>query len=236
MRRLAVLVLIGCGRIGFDGAQGPAGVDADAAAIDGANDDAISVSCVDPTCDLLPQCGCDEGSKCDVDLSGERSCGAAGTGAHGAACTSNADCQPATTCIKMSDWPQSRCLQFCDGHSDCDAVGNGGLCAIAASQGSEILFSACTMPCDLIAQTGCPAQNQCSMYNSGNTAGTNCTGIGTAALNETCSVHFDCAPGMMCAGTCKTICIVGDSSPCTGPTTCVATGLVSDGVQFGMCN
>jgi len=235
MRILAVVLLVGCGRIGFEAGQSAGGDDA--AATDGMNtgDAAVPLVCVNQTCDLWPQCGCDPGSKCDVDLSGARACTAAGTRAHGDTCTSSVECQSGTTCLRMSDWPASRCMQFCDVHSDCDALGNGALCALAASSGGMLLYRACTIACSVIAQTGCPAQTQCSIYNFGAIAGANCTGIGAGALNASCSVHSDCGPGMLCAGTCKTACIVGDSSPCTGPTTCVGTGLVSDGVEFGMC-
>jgi hypothetical protein len=249
---LIVLVVAACGRLGYDPlgrANGDAGITdpgtgdggitdpgtGDAGTTDGGT---LPVTCADPICDLSPQCGCESGQKCDVDGLGSRSCSTAGTALHAESCLSSADCTAGTSCTQMSDWPAgvNACFQFCNIDSDCSALGRGAFCRLSASSGGQLLFSLCTLPCDMLAQTGCPTETQCSIYNFGTIAGTNCTAPGTLKLGDTCAAHFDCGPSMVCVNsTCQQACIAGDASPCQGATSCRGLGLISQDIEYGAC-
>lgn len=247
---LIVLVLSACGRLGYDplentASDGNAGTnDGNAGTSDGnagtSDGSMLPVTCVDPICDLWPQCGCDSGQQCDVDALGNRSCSTAGPALHGESCSgiSSADCTAGTSCLQMSDWPPGLnvCFQFCNVDTDCSALGRGAFCRLSASSGNQLLYSLCTLACDVLAQTGCPTGTQCSVYNFGALAGTNCTAPGTLGLGDTCAVHFDCGPSMLCVGsTCRQACIIGDSSPCQGATSCTGLGLISQDIEYGAC-
>jgi len=257
-----VLVLSACGRLGYeplgstagdsgisDPGTGDSGISDPGTSDSGTSDPGISdagtsdgdmlpVTCVDQLCDLWPQCGCDSGQKCDVDGLGNRSCSIAGPALQSESCDSSADCIAGTSCSQMSDWPASLtvCFQFCNVDSDCSALGRGAFCRLSASSGGQLLYSLCTLACDVLAQTGCPTGTQCSVYNFGTLAGTNCTAPGTLRLGDTCAVHFDCGPSMLCvSSTCRQACIAGDSSTCQGATSCTGLGLISEDIEYGAC-
>jgi hypothetical protein len=152
---LIVLVVSACGRLGYDPLESTA---SDASTSDPNTHDAntsdantsdgsmLPVTCVDPICDLSPQCGCDSGQKCDVDALGNRSCSTAGPALHAESCTSSADCTAGTSCLQMSDWPAgvNVCFQFCNVDTDCSALDRGAFCRLSASSGNQILYSLCT--------------------------------------------------------------------------------------------
>jgi hypothetical protein len=235
------LCLVGCGRYGYD--QSPEteivgfnidGGQLDSGAQDGATDGDVPLVCVDSTCDLWLQCGCDADQKCDSDGAGTRTCETAGTALHAESCTSTNDCSSGTTCLSMAGWPVATeaCFQYCNVDADCSALARGAFCRLSAAGA----FNACTLPCDPLAQTGCPAQTQCSVYNFGSIGGTNCTGPGTVPQGQTCNSHFDCVESMLCvSGSCQQLCVVGDNSPCGGATTCQSTGIVNRDIVYGAC-
>ena len=246
---VAFLASWGCGRINYDSAttEGDGGSSGDSdggsqgtsdGGMSGVTDGGSPGACVDETCDVFPQCGCDEGLKCDVDGLGGRLCTSAGTILHAQSCQSSDECLSSTTCTRMSDWQAGiqTCFQFCNSNADCAPLGQGSLCALSASSNGQRLFSLCTLPCDIVNQTGCQTGTQCSLYNFGATAGSNCTAPGTVAEGDTCAVHFDCQASMMCvSSTCRQICVVGDDTPCQGNETCNGTGLMSGNIEYGAC-
>lgn len=205
--------------------------------LDAGSPDLTPAVCKDPVCDLWPQCGCPASQKCESLASGQRKCTPAGTALHGEACSglTAGDCSAGTTCISYADWPDglTTCFQYCNTDADCFKLGLGAFCKVGTGY-----FMACTIPCDLVAQTGCPSGSQCSPFNFGTSAGTMCTGIGGQKLGEACGVHFDCGPGMACVGAiCQTICILGGADTCPVNTTCTDTSLVIAGStkHIGAC-
>jgi hypothetical protein len=88
--------------------------------------DCSTSSCVDPICDLWPQCGCSPGTKCTIDTTSFlRACLAAGSTQVGDICTTDSNCTAGTMCL-WNGGPSGRCKQFCMSPSDCP--GNDGYC------------------------------------------------------------------------------------------------------------
>jgi hypothetical protein len=196
-------------------------------------------SCLDPICDLWPQCGCKTGDggsivSCEVTSTGQRACLPGGAKTHGATCTAlgGGECQPGTSCLSMTGWPAGLhvCFQYCSKHSDCTLLGAGALCVLGSAY-----FNLCTLPCNPLAQTGCPNGTQCTIYNSTTLAATNCVPPGPQTAGQTCATHPDCGPSLICvAKVCAPLCVVG-SDGCSSPKTCKATGFVIGGTNYGYC-
>jgi hypothetical protein len=191
--------------------------------------------CIHPVCDYFPQCGCPPGTKCDIDSSGTRKCNPAGTKGHGSLCGAGSGaCKPGTTCTSFSGWPSGlyACFQYCTKDADCAALGAGSHCWVKGSY-----YFLCTLPCDPVAQTGCPTGTQCSLYTSGALAGTNCTAVGTSKLGGTCAVHSDCVGSMVCLNkTCRQLCVVQGAYTCPSSTTCTGSPAIMIGTtKYGVC-
>jgi len=213
-----------------DGAAGP-----DLLIHDAESPDIAPAACTHPVCDLWPQCGCPAGQKCEALSSGQRQCTTAGTTPHGQVCAglSTGECMSGTSCVAYSGWPSglNTCMQYCNAHADCSKLGVGSLCGIGSGY-----FYACTISCDLVAQTGCPTGTQCSLFNFNYLAGTGCTAIGTLKQGQACSAHFDCGPTLGCINsTCQPICIVGGAVTCPAKTSCFDTGLAWGSTHYGFC-
>jgi hypothetical protein len=216
----------------LDADAGDAAAGTDVLIHDGGSPDTAPAACKDPVCDLWPQCGCPPGEKCEVLATGQRQCTTAGTTPHGEPCLSSGACIAGTTCVAYAEWPSglNTCMQYCYAHADCSKLGVGSLCAIGTDH-----FTACTIACDIVAQTGCPTGTQCSLFNFNKVAGTACTAIGTQKQGAACNAHFDCVPTLGCINsTCQPICIVGVDT-CPAKTTCFDTGMAWGSTHYGFC-
>jgi hypothetical protein len=109
------------------------------------------------------------------------------------------------------------CHAYCDTNADCVGYGTGSKCIWKLTQNYQIVAWMCTLACDLIGDSGCPAGAHCHLiWDSKNLSnvGTTCTGSGPIPY---CNKQApECA-----GGTCKSF-----TSP--GP------GII-DGVEYGYC-
>jgi hypothetical protein len=92
-----------------------------------------------------------------------------------------------------------------------DTCAQGSFCSAAGLDG----FGNCTSSCDLWANTGCSTNEGC--YPS--PSGPGCAGAGSGAVGSTCNFLNDCAPGLICNNTCKTLCDATHTCPNAGACT-----------------
>jgi hypothetical protein len=218
------------------GPPSPEGLKMDTGPADATTPDQKPPPCQNPVCDQWPLCVCN-GQACEIYSATLRICRAAGNTPHGAACTSShsTECKPGTTCLKYSGWPGGTytCRQYCLANADCTSLGAGSLCAADAT-----IFLACTMDCDPVEQTGCPAGTQCTVYSYPAYAGTDCTPIGAKQAGDGCGAHYQCGPGLLCIGatpTCQPACDVNGSNTCGGGKCAKLTIKPIGSLQLGMC-
>lgn len=234
--------------------DGDADTDVDSDADSDTDVDADSdsdVTCEDAVCDLWPQCGCAAGEACVLLEGGDRDCREAGSLAHGADCSTE-DCRAGTLCVLLTDDLPPACLQFCDDHSDCSALGAGSLCALPFGTASETWATACTIHCDpTSASSGCPTGLRCGIFELTETGQTltHCqNGVGTRRHGESCVAldddpDHDCAQGHFCAevtaglSQCIQLCRVTGGASCPSLTICnsFTTPAIVGGVEYGYC-
>lgn len=223
----ALLLVVGCGRVGFEthglGSPEDAGApDAspDAAApppdaghdagVDAGTDGALPM-CDETPCRLVrPQCGCPEGEMCHRVMMGSttRGCAAAGTSPDGADCSVSTECSPGASCVRAMT-SVGQCLRWCTSSSHCPA---GTTCTLLMV-GSDV--GACEPGCDpLSPATSCPMSTACRVLRTTEFEGgaafhaSVCGPPAGAALGSMCTTSLDCAPGSYCepGGACRALC------------------------------
>jgi hypothetical protein len=203
---------------------------------------------------------CSPVQTCQVNCGLRRNeCIMGGTGAPGATCATNADCQPGSQCFDYTatGCGTKVCLRFCGSNAECVAVGAGGggpgsVCEgrVVCSTG-DTAYHTCTFNCDPTATAaasrgGCPGALACLMPASMDEVDCACPEPSRTKVNgETCTSAADCAPGFVCSGTtaarvCRAVCRCNKdaSGLCTTPNTCT-TGMtcspISTNTLFGIC-
>jgi len=125
--------------------------------LDAASDAGAAPRCILPDgieCDLVRQCGCDEGETCQGQGSSHRPrCGTPGPRPAGASCDATSECPAAHTCDRGS------CRRYCAEDADC----KGGACLPAAAAGGKLLpdVKVCWQPCQRDSKTTCADGTTC---------------------------------------------------------------------------
>jgi hypothetical protein len=260
-----LLVVTGCGRLGYgrapsEGDGGPRDGDVDGAfepPLDAAPDADVSLDaseprdagaldafgpdallCSESPCRLvLEQCGCPGGQMCTrpFPMSSERACRPIGPLALGEACTWSTECTIGTGCIRAND--AGICALWCGSSADCP---DGSTCARFVRTDPEV--GACSWPCNPVTNAGCPVTHQCVMgaaeeLGTGDLFGTTfCAGQGTLAVGDPCTALFECRPGTECDGVCRQTCAIG-AGDCPTGTACgpMSPDVSVGGVSYGVC-
>jgi hypothetical protein len=218
-----------------------------------------------PGCDpAVPAPACGAGKTCQVKCSATpkvNECIPSGTGKHGAACTTNMDCEPGTQCFKYASpgCAVSVCLRYCAGEAQCDpstpdgGVGTRSLCAGPVQCDSLLTaYRTCSFGCDpresaLAAQaTRCPAGLSCLVVGNMDQVDCACpepSRVGTDGAD--CTGGAQCAPGFICnlmggAKKCRALCRCdARNGACTAPNDCRAAGkacsVLTNDTLFGVC-
>jgi len=204
--------------------------------------------CVDVTCDLWPQCGCQTGQKCSIVSGDIRGCVLAGSVPVGGICTADTECAEGSICVGPAAG-ELRCLQWCVDDNDC--AGEGGACIrqlVDSNQDPIPGAEMCTVDCDpsSLSATGCPTGWACHVYyvddNNDGVPDYNLTDCaddaGTSSTTCDDTVTF-CVPGFCCYtawGDCLQYCKTNAPSCQTG--TCTAFGtdpLFIGTTEYGYC-
>jgi hypothetical protein len=212
-----------------------------------ADEDAEGEACVDPVCDLWPQCGCPEDEKCTIVGLGRRACAPAGDGAHGAECVGESGCGAGTDCTHYAGAPFDQCFQYCNEDEDCAALGSGSGCAARIGDESTVWARFCNIPCDPMTGGGCLSGQRCEIFASNLhpeqfVAG--CTGaVGTGTAGSPCTdTDLPCAVGHAClefvggALECRLRCVVGGDD-CPPESSCLPFEPMEivGGSEYGYC-
>lgn len=228
------LAVASCGRIGFDPRAGDGGLDVDASADDGGTVDA-GVCAEDPCRLLSPQCGCAASEMCGWDTLTPRACVSIGAPAAGATCGDRYDCAPLAGCIELGSG-SGQCLPWCDATTDCA----GGASCVRLWWTGDI--GVCSLVCDPIANTGCPAPLACSLGLGYELPAANlvvsalCANLGPGAVDAPCSGPLDCQSGLACYGTtCRPVCRMDLPASCPGTCGPFAPRAIIGGVEYGGC-
>lgn len=184
------------------------------------------------SCDPAPQCGCDDGEKCDVTGEhGQTSCGPAGSVDELEECAASKDCKIGFVCTTTG------CRRYCDGPGDQVCLPNGACQRIVigkSNMDAPGLF-VCTRRCDPTSPytangpfAACGAGQRCEPAPDGNSdcfegggtgrQGASCNDSATAD-NKACAPGFTCVmPRLTCEQYCKVAandCEVGTCVPDT---------------------
>lgn len=252
MARAAVLALVlalgACAR----GAGTP--VDSDVtppqidAAIDGNN-------CSVQPCSILPQCGCNGNTACDVDLEDSDGTACRPINANGVetnTCNGANDCDRGYVCL-----PFGSCKKYCSGDADCSAP--RGKCIYTLTSGGNPIPNvpqACSSNCNPVDTTaaGCPSTMKCTMFTATQNmmqigiadcspAGSGLQGSDCTAMDGT-GVESNCAKGYQCvritnetAFRCRRICNAPGTTTGCGANNCIgfAPALTIADVSYGVC-
>ena len=191
-----------------------------------------STGCIDPVCDLYPQCGCTGGQKCSLDSANNNACMTAGSTQVGGSCTSDSSCAVGTKCYERDNAStQGQCLSYCNPSTQAGCTGATSYCLEISNGGVPIDGAGiCSMTCQPHnPSSGCPSGFSCEIYthNISQVTYTDChadvgTGTHLSACDPTvgpyCAVGYGCfndgppshcyqwcVPGSSCAtGTCDT--------------------------------
>lgn len=240
--------LVGCGdddRVGDDAGPDTSGIDVGPrpdGSVDGGPDTGTTPDagmdtgggtrgsmCPMTPCNPVTAAGCAAGEACYFASMEEGApaaplCAPAGVGAMGAACTNVNDCQENFTCIRSGSAAGGTCQPLCCAgqNSDCPV---GGSCSISFRDEGTVM--ACAFPdgCDLLAQTGCMAEESCFPMSAD--GATSCSMAGSVADGATCTFSNDCAARSACLGPaagpsiCRRLCAVAmEGADCMGEETC----------------
>ena len=115
------------------------------------------------------------------------------------ACLDDDSCPAGTWC----DWRNDVCAPFCDDASDCVSVGGGDCVAAKGKSGKVPAITICTANCDPAGLTSCGPGAACNYDNF--LGSLDCFYSQKKGYGETC-VFADCAPTLVCAGTCEYWC------------------------------
>jgi cysteine-rich repeat protein len=197
-------------------------------------------ACVDPVCDLHPQCKCPGGQKCSLQGTA-RVCTIAGTGGAGHPCTADTDCDRGFDCVNAGS--VSVCMQYCSGTGAC-AGGRGALCLFDLLSGGNPIPGAriCSIACEPVSSTGCPAGQACRLgYNSSSgLCFTDCWGgVGTSTGACDTTSQF-CPRGWFCSSAsgnlCRKYCLRDEDCQGVGSGVCTTgTWWDIDGWIYGLC-
>ena len=203
-------------------------------------------SCAEAPCKVVePQCGCDGGDMCTIDVDGLRVCHAPGDVALGEVCTGLYSCETGSLCVNTSS-TKSLCTKYCDDDSQCA----GGLCLLQLTDPNNpngVLqdITLCTQSCDPVTSVGCPAGQSlgCQLYQEQDgqmRVFTLCAGAGNGGQLATCTTNDECQAGFACftvnmaTQECLKYCKV-NNPVCPGGAACQDIGLVYNGVAYGAC-
>lgn len=203
-------------------------------------------SCAESPCKVVaPQCGCDGGDMCSIDLTGVRVCHAPGATANGEVCTGLYSCETGSLCVQTSS-NKSLCAKYCDADNQC----SGGLCLIQLTDPNNpngVLpnITLCTDSCDPVSGSGCPVGQGvgCGLYQEQDgqmRVFTLCTGAGGGGQLAACTANEDCQAGFACftvdmaTQECLKYCKVNNPS-CPAGAACQDIGISYNGVAYGAC-
>ena len=190
--------------------------------------------CMETPCKLVsPQCGCDVGQACSIELPTTanptgRVCANEGMAKVSEKCTGANSCAAGSLCVTAST-QASTCLEFCDTDMMCNAP--GGLCVIELNDGKGGTIpnaKLCSDNCDPATSVGCPVPNtscQLGFDDVGMRFFTMCRGQGAGTQGASCTTNDDCAQTYGCINlnmvpTCLKYCNVSGGSSCPGATLC----------------
>ncbi len=210
--------------------------------------DADAEICVDPVCDLRPQCGCDDGEACIIHDSFSRECLPTDSIPHGEVCElgdeSRAPCEPGALCTRYSEDEIGICRQFCEVQSDCRSLGFGSACG--SNFGDRTDIGICSRSCDPTSESPvCPGETACAFVSLEGATGTECFGaIGPGLHGDPCESTdppTGCQPGHICLFEgnphCYRICMLPDGTQCLPGQECRDTtpSVIVNGLHYGMC-
>lgn len=189
----------------------------------------------DPCKLTKPQCGCDPGMQCSIDMAEQILCVAAPASpkAFGEACAD--DCGEGLQCDLG---PTDYCRAFCYSNADCVAFGPGSKCIWKFMTGGTAY--ACTLDCNLLDGSGCPDATRCAPFLDSadpSNVGTDCAIGGSQIESQPCANSDQCASGLLCAGSsCHRYCDLG-APVCPGVQSCqpFTNPAVIAGVSYGYC-
>jgi len=252
-----LLCSVACGRVGYEPNAADSGADADTgiveAGMDSAPDTAVEVGvdtgvpdapdpdtgadgamCPETPCRLVPpQCGCGVDEACMYE--GGPVCRPAGDGAAGTACADHAACAVGLGCTRGSS-AEGVCSPFCITNADC---AGGSVCIRAAGLPDSI--GVCSVRCDPLANTGCPAGLGChavgglQVEDGALALITSCGPATGPATGAACTIF--CEPRNLCIGDiCEEICLFPGGA-CPAPTSCgrLTPRAVLWGIEYGSC-
>ncbi len=178
----------------------------------GKSDAAIdSNGCTMQPCDILPQCGCNGNTACDIDLVDQsgttcRSINLAGK--ETAACTNPNECDRGYVCLGGSAF--ASCKKYCSGDADCGAP--RGKCIYSINSGGAPIAgvpNACSSNCEPTDTTAaeCPSTMKCTLFSVNkdmmSVKVADCSPAGTLVQGGDCTaggigVEARCAKGYQC--------------------------------------
>jgi hypothetical protein len=211
-----------------------------------------------PGCDPVST-DCPDGMTCEVSCPTKKAaCVAGGSGFHGAACATTADCAPGTQCIDYAPagCAVKICRHFCDDEANCPqpialAMPRSVCTEPLSCSGAASPYHTCTVSCDPTSGanangvTTCADGLACLLVDASHADCTCPARTRTKAEGAACATNDDCAPGLACdvAGatrTCRAVCrCYAENGACGAAGDCPAAGthcapLVEGGV-FGVC-
>ncbi len=155
--------------------------------------------CPEWPCKLTaPQCGCESGLKCTVDVDQKLTCLPEAQSPSQAGQPCNDDCAAALICLPGGEQP-ALCHRFCESDDDCDLP--GGRCVYDLT--NDGVPDACTINCDPVSSTGCPgSETMCTVVKAEQnlpTWASECVVAGSKGQGEPCLETPECATGHFCA-------------------------------------
>ena len=186
----------------------------------------VSGMCRGTICEIGSETDCSSGQGCYLVSDSSTNCLPAGDGTEGSVCEHANGCLPGLACVVSGDSANGLCQRICC-EGDSSQCGSGSYCLEFSSRTDGA--GACSISCDPLAGTGCPAGYACQVY----TMGVDCGPAGTGVQGSPCNNSSDCAAGFACldadgAGECLAYC----DGTCDDPTlTCNPI----TGFEIGAC-
>jgi len=125
--------------------------------------------CATQPCSILPQCGCNGNTACDVDLVDEDGAACRPINAPGtetSSCTAPNECDRGFACIGGSSFRS--CKKYCSGDADCGAP--RGKCIYTITNDNNVPITdvpkVCSSNCEPTDTTaaGCPSTMKCTLF------------------------------------------------------------------------
>lgn len=211
-------------------------------------------SCSVQPCSILPQCGCNDVSACDIDqdeANGTACRPLLTPGTETSSCTMASQCDRGFSCIGGSTY--AACKKFCEADVDCGTP--RGKCALQITAGGQPIPNVpkvCTSNCEPTDTTaaGCPSNFKCTLFTAASmpiadcalagtgTQGVDCTS-GTSGLESRCAKGYQCIKfGSETTFKCRRICTnPSTNNPGCGGQQCVgfSTPHTLGGTTYGIC-